>query len=261
MHTLSAVAACAMLAMSASSACAAEAGEPSWQFEFTPYLFAAGLNGTTGVRGVTADVEVPVEKLVQQLDSAFMVNFEARRERWLFALDAFYVRLEGQSSRSWHGPLGIGSATGDLEVKAKQQIYQPSVGYRVFDDGTTVDLIGAARYTRIDSSFNLVVTTGGLLPGGTLGMSASESWWDPVVGARVITPFAQDWSVFAYADVGGFGVGSDLSYQAVAGADWQFAKNVSAKAGYRYLHQDFENDGFVWDMALQGFYFGLGFRF
>jgi opacity protein-like surface antigen len=56
-------------------------------------------------------------------------------------------------------------------------------------------------------------------------------------------------------------VGSDLTYQAIAGANWQFAKNFSAKAGYRYLHQDFEVDGFVWDMALHGVYLGLGIRF
>jgi opacity protein-like surface antigen len=257
---LVAVSACATLTAFSPHAIAAEGGQP-WQFEFTPYLFAAGLNGTTGVRGITADVEVPVDKLVQQLDSAFMANFEARKENWLFAFDAFYVRLEGQASRSWRGPFGIGSATGNLEVTAKQQIYQPSVGYRVFDDGTTFDIIGAARYMKIDSELDLVVTTGGLLPGGARSLSGSKSWWDPVVGARVTVPFAENWSLVGYADVGGFGVGSDFSYQAAAGVDWQFARSFSAKAGYRYLHQDFEDDGFVWDMALQGFYLGLGIRF
>jgi hypothetical protein len=258
---LALVAACAAIAAISSNVLAAGDGKQPWQFEFVPYLFAAGVNGTTGVLGVTADIDVPVEKLVNQLDSAFMGTFEARRENWLFALDAFYVRLEGQLSGSWRGPLGIGSATGNLETTVKQQIYQPSVGYRVVDDRTTLDIVGAARYTQIDNELNLVVTTGGLLPGGTRSISASKSWWDPVVGARVTVPFAENWSMVGYVDVGGFGVGSDLTYQAIAGANWQFAKDFSAKAGYRYLHQDFEEDGFVWDMALQGFYFGLGIRF
>lgn len=258
---ISAAAGFATLAMSAGTAIAAEQAAGSWQFEFTPYLFAAGLKGTTGVRGLTADVEVPVEKLVHKIDSVFMGSFEARKDQWLFGFDAFYVRLEGEGARSWRGPFGIGSFTGDLDVSAKEQIYQPSLGYRVFDEGTTFDIFGVARYTKIDSEFNLVVTTGGLLPGGATSLSATKSWWDPVVGARVRFPFAEQWSLVGYVDVGGFGVGSDLTYQATAGADWQFSKNVSAKAGYRYLHQDYEDNGFVWDMALQGFYFGLGIRF
>ena len=66
---------------------------------------------------------------------------------------------------------------------------------------------------------------------------------------------------FGYADIGGFGVGSDLTYQLLAGVNWQFARSVSAKAGYRYLYQDYRNNGFVWDMTASGFYFGAGFRF
>ena len=252
---------CSALTTLASSAVAAEEGEHTWEFEFTPYLFAAGVDGTTGIRGVTADLSVPVEKLVQQLDSAFMGIFEARRGNWLFAFDGMYFRLEGEGSRSWQGPFGIGSATGELEVTVKQQVYQPSVGYRIVDGRTTLYVIGAARYTELDTDLNLVTTTGGLLPGGTRNLSGSKSWWDPVVGASIAVPVAEHWSITGYLDVGGFGVGSDLTYQAIAGANWQFAKNFSAKAGYRYLKQDFEDDGFVWDMALHGLYLGLGMRF
>ena len=255
------VAACVGLSAFASSVLAAEDGEQRWQFEFTPYLFAAGLDGTTGVRGVTADIEVPFENLLDQLDSAFMGTIEARRGNWLFAFDGMYFRLAGETSRSWQGPGGIGNATGVLETSIRQEIYQPFVGYGVVDDGTKFDVIGAARYTQIDTELNLTVTTGGLLPGGTRSVSDGESWWDPVVGARIIVPFAERWSMVGYVDVGGFGVGSDLTYQAIAGANWQFARNLSAKAGYRYLYQDFEDDGFVWDIASEGFYLGLGIRF
>jgi len=258
---LAIVAACVALSAFASSALAAEHGEQRWQFEFTPYLFAAGLDGTTGVRGVTADIKVPFDKLFDQLDSAFMGIVEARRGNWLFAFDGMYIRLAGEASRAWQGPGGIGSATGELETTGKQQVYQPSVGYRVVNGQTRFDVIGAARYTQIDTDLNLVVTTGPLLPGGTRNLSDSESWWDPVIGARITVPFAEHWSMVGYVDVGGFGVGSDLTYQAIAGANWQFARNFSAKAGYRYVYQDFEDNGFVWDMAMEGLYLGLGIRF
>jgi opacity protein-like surface antigen len=256
---LAVVAACAALAVLASDAIASEESKQSWQFEFVPYLFAAGLNGSIGALGVTADVDVPIEKLIQHLDGVFMGIIEARRENWLIMFDAIYVRLEGETSSSWQGPLGISNATGELKTTIRQQVYQPSLGYRVFDDRTAVDIIGGVRYTQIDTEFDLGVTTGGLLPGGTHHLSVGKSWWDPVVGVRVTVPLAEKWSVMGYVDAGGNG--SDFTYQAMAGANWQFAKNFSLKAGYRYLYQDFEDNGFAWDMALHGAYFGLGIRF
>ncbi len=33
------------------------AAEDTWQFEITPYVFGAGLRGTTGVGQVTADID------------------------------------------------------------------------------------------------------------------------------------------------------------------------------------------------------------
>jgi opacity protein-like surface antigen len=99
------------------------------------------------------------------------------------------------------------------------------------------------------------------LPDGSRSVSARESWWDPVIGVRVLVPLAEAWTLVGYADIGGFGVGSDLTYQLLAGVNWQFARSVSAKVGYRYFYQDYEQDGFIWDMAASGFYLGAGFKF
>lgn len=249
-----------IMALSSTGARAAEAGDDRWQFELTPYLFASGLDGTTGAHGVEADVEMGFDDIVEQLEAGLMGTFELRRGRWGILLDGLYFELGDQRARSWQGPLGIGSATGELDVTTTMQMYQLSAGYR-FGERATFDLIAAARYTRLDTDLNLVVTTGGLLPGGARSLSAGESWWDPVIGARVIVPFAQQWSMVLYGDVGGFGIGSDLTYQAIAGINWQFSKHFSAKAGYRYLYQDFEDAGFVWDMAAHGPYLGVGIRF
>ena len=78
---------------------------------------------------------------------------------------------------------------------------------------------------------------------------------------RLISPFSQKWSFIGYADLGGFGVGSDFTFQVIAGIKWQFSKVVSAKLAYRYLYQDFEKDNFVWDMAAHGPMLGFGFNF
>jgi opacity protein-like surface antigen len=239
---------------------AADSGEDRWQVEFTPYLFASGLHGSTGTQQVTADVNTAFSDIVKNLDKGFMGTLEVRRDRWGFILDGLYFKLKDQGARSWEGPAGIGSATGDLDVTTTMQMYQLSAAYRL-GGGVATDLIVAGRYTQLDTDLNLVTTTGGLLPGGTRSLSASQSWWDPVIGVRVILPFAEHWSAMLYGDIGGFGVGSDITYQAIAGVNWQFSEHFSAKLGYRYLYQDYDNNGFVWKMAAYGPYIGVGIRF
>ena len=49
--------------------------------------------------------------------------------------------------------------------------------------------------------------------------------------------------------------------QLIAGLDWEFKKDYIAKLGYRVLDWDYEEDGVVWDMAMNGMYLGLGIRF
>jgi opacity protein-like surface antigen len=250
----------AIMMLSITSGRAADASSERWELELTPYLFASGLYGTTGAQGVEADLEMGFDDIVEQLEAGLMGTAELRRGHWALAFDALYFKLGDQRAKSWRGPLGIGSATGQLDVTTTMQMYQLSAGYRV-GERIPIDLIAAARYTQLDTDLNLAVTTGGLLPGGARSLSAGESWWDPVVGVRTLVPLGERWSVLLYGDVGGFGVGSDLTYQAIAGVNWQFSKHFSAKVGYRYLYQDFEDDGFVWDMAAHGPYLGLGIRF
>jgi hypothetical protein len=239
----------------------ASADSNAWQFELTPYILGAGLNGKTGIGGVTADVDASFGDILENLDSGFMALFEARQGKWFFGFEGIYFKIKDEGAKSWQGPLG-NSSNGSLEATVTEQLYQLSVGQRVVNDRTKVDIIGAARYTQLDTELNLTVTTGSaLLADGSRRVSAKESWWDPVVGVRAFVPLAEAWTVVGYADMGGFGVGSDLTYQLLAGVNWQFAKSVSAKAGYRHLYQDYEENGFVWDMVSSGFYLGVGFQF
>ncbi len=55
-----------------------------------------------------------------------------------------------------------------------------------------------------------------------------------------------------YGDVGGFGVSSDLTWQAYGGLGFQLNDWFSAQAGYRYLLEDFDDGSFVYDVALHG---------
>jgi opacity protein-like surface antigen len=232
-----------------------------WQFELTPYILGAGLNGTTGVGSVTADVNKSFGDILKNLDAGFMAMFQASKGLWMFGVDGVYFRIKNQAADSWQGPLG-NTSTGSLEATVTEQLYQLTAGYRVLDEPTKVDVLGAARYTQLDTDLNLAATTGSpLLPDGSRSISGTKNWWDPVIGARVLVPLADAWALVGYADIGGFGAGSDLTYQLLAGVNWQFSKSVAAKAGYRYLYQDYKDGSFIWDMKASGFYLGAGFKF
>ena len=64
-----------------------------------------------------------------------------------------------------------------------------------------------------------------------------------------------------YGDVGGFGAGSDFTWQVALGAAYDFSKTISGKFGYRYLSVDYDKGGFAYDMKTRGVHLGLGIRF
>ena len=67
-----------------------------------------------------------------------------------------------------------------------------------------------------------------------------------------------------YGDIGGFGVGSDFTWQALGVIDYWPWENVGLSVGYRGLEYRFDDDTgtkkFDVDLLLHGPIFGLSFR-
>jgi opacity protein-like surface antigen len=245
----------------AGSAQSAADAEPGWNFEVTPYFLAAGLEGTAVARGIQADIDASFSDIWDNFDSGFMGLFLAQRGPWTLGFEGIYFKVANEASKTVTGPLGQVSVRGAVEASASVTVLQPSVMYRVLDDRTQVDLVGALRYTNLDLDLDVKIATDPpiVFPGGSLSFSGSENWIDLVVGLRVIQPIADHWSLLGYADVGGGG--ADLTYQFVAGVNWAIDDRFTAKAGYRYLYWDYEDGGTVWDISASGPYIGLGIAF
>lgn len=92
-------------------------------------------------------------------------------------------------------------------------------------------------------------------------MSANKDWIDPILGVRAQWNFGDPWFLAAKSDIGGFGVGSDLTWSVQATLGYQFTDSVSAELGYRYLQTDYEDGAFTYDMAAHGVFTGLNIRF
>jgi hypothetical protein len=80
----------------------------------------------------------------------------------------------------------------------------------------------------------------------------------------VIAQVAERCAVRAEAGIGGFGVGSDQTWnaQAIVTYRWTMAHyEAFAGAGYRALYWNYHGGGFEWDVTTSGPMIGGGVRF
>lgn len=91
--------------------------------------------------------------------------------------------------------------------------------------------------------------------------SVSRSWVDPIIGARARYAVTPRLSLEALGTIGGFGVGSDLQWEAVGRAAWRIDDRFTAAAGWRHLFLDFDDDRLVLEMTMSGPFVALDIEF
>jgi hypothetical protein len=225
-------------------------GDPKWEFSVTPYLFLARLDGLVGVVGQTAQVNASFRDIFRNLDFAAMGTFEARKGNWMFVGDAMYMSLSGQKIT----PSRLFS---DIDVKVKETIIDPEVGYRVLKtERGSIDLMGGARIWHVNTHLTFQPLISPLVD-----VEGSRTWVDPVIGARLSTSLSPRVFVHGKFDMGGFGISSDFTGQAFGGVGFQVKPRIALLGGYRYLRVDYVNEGFIFKTALSGVALGAKFNF
>jgi opacity protein-like surface antigen len=218
-----------------------------WQFEITPYLWATGMKGSTGPKGLEADVDMSFGDIWDNLDKAFIINMEANKGQWSTWLDFIKMQISDDGNVTVF----------EVDVGMKQTLAEVAVAYQL-PEHEQIELFAGARYSDVDSTITFEGT-------GPIGIGnkvkIGDNWIDPFLGIRGTWQLNDQWSIRARGDIGGFGVGSDFSWHAVVTANYQFNDTVSFKAGYRYLDVDYDDNDFVFDMASSGIALGVGFKF
>ena len=122
----------------------------------------------------------------------------------------------------------------------------------------------AVRYTYLKQELKFKGSAGPLGGPGTL-YGGNESWFDPIVGLRVAFLINQAWALAARGEVGGFGVGSELTWSALVGVDWRVASWGSVKLGYKWYYLDYKtgsgSNEFAFDGTMHGPWLGFTFHF
>jgi hypothetical protein len=236
--------------------------ENGWEFHVAPYLWAISMNGDATVKGQKADVDVSFSDIWDELNFAFMAEYEARKGHWGLWGNTIYANL-GKSNAN----------VGGLEIEPKVNVLWQGVGgfYRLgaWDladapgkktPSVTVDTFLGARYTYLDVKLDIK---------GNPNVNADKQWVEPLVGVRTRWDLSERWTINLTGDIGGVAFGSDFAWDAVGLIGYRFnlfgEDNAWAFAGYRALSQDYTdgsgNDKFKWDVTLYGPILGLLIRF
>jgi hypothetical protein len=208
-----------------------------WSFTLEPFLWLAGIDGN-GSAGSEPPVDIG-ENLSPfgQIDGAFLLALEARAPDRRFSLlaDGLYLSLADDE----------GSLRTDTDIW-------------MLELGAGLPLGGAADWEAI-AGLRYVDLEFGSEVAGNPSARAEESWIDPWVGARGKIPLGGRWAIALRADVGGFGVGTQLTWQALAGLRAELGKSVRLEVGYRSISLDFEDDDLEYDALIRGPLIALAF--
>jgi hypothetical protein len=93
------------------------------------------------------------------------------------------------------------------------------------------------------------------------GFGLTEYWTDPYIGARGRYNLRKPFYLIGKVDVGGFGVGSDVTVQAYGALGCDVTRNIYAEVGCHYLYYDYDSDGFLYKVSMYGPQITAGIQF
>lgn len=89
-----------------------------------------------------------------------------------------------------------------------------------------------------------------------------DSWADPLIGLRGRLNLNKVFYLAGETDVGGFGIGSDITFQAYGGIGCELTRNLFSEVGYRFLYDDFRDEsvGYLYQLSTHGVQLKVGLR-
>lgn len=237
--------------------------DSGWWFNVSLNSWITALEGDVGFRGITADAGMSFSDTLDQLDLAYLTHLEFGKGRWGFALDGIYAKLSDRATFE-RGPI-----SGSLDLEIEQAFVGARVQYKVIDETDySLELFAGVRWNYI--AYDTHIHTALSFDRPLLQRfnrerdrqrRFTEDWFDPIVGARGIVNMTDQCYLLIAGEVGGFGVGSEFTWQAVVGLGYHFNAHVATLVGYRALGIDYEENDFKMDTVSHGPSVSLIFKF
>jgi opacity protein-like surface antigen len=211
-------------------------GLKGWRFDVTPfYLWLPAQEGSVTVRGVEAPIDISlgdtIDLLFDSLKFAFTSRAEARKDRLLLTLDILYMNMEETEQTS----NGLG-----VNLQFEQLFLEFGGGYRLGEwplgsqgkPSVAFEALAGGRFVHFDIDLDLE----------TLGDTGRvKDWAEPFLGGRIRLKLLDNLGFVVRGDVGGFGIGSDLTWSLSGALHYDVSPRVSLAAGYRVLDIDYES--------------------
>lgn len=218
----------------------AQPAQDDWNVFVAPYLMGASMSGETTLRGVSVDVDVSASDILSNLQFGAMGVVVARRGDWGFGSDL-----------SW---MALGATVRETNVDVNQGAF---AFYGLRRLGSAADVTFGLRVNTLQGTFTF--------KGPDVSRGQDKTWVDPIAGVTLRTPADRRAQLRLYSEIGGFGAGSDLTWQVFPTVSVRVTKKASLELGYRWLDVDYAtgegNAQFRYDVLTQGPVVGLGFRF
>ncbi len=225
-----------------------------WHVLTDIYLMFPYMDGETGIADeLTVPVEANPGDIFSKLQMAAMLYLEVQNDKWAFASDLVYMKLNQEVTP------GTIIHSGDVTVK--QFIWEPAILYRV---ASFIEVGAGGRLNNLGAE---AAVRRNVFPAGTEEFVADQSktWFDPILITRVTADIKDKWLFQFRGDVGGFGAGSDLTWQLQAYAGYRFTRFFQLTAGYRILSIDYDKgedkERFIYDVNTFGPVIRVGFNF
>jgi len=247
------VATVVLIPMPAAAQYPAPPARGEWRFIWGTYLWASGLDGRAGSGNNVVDVDVSFRTVLKNLDGGLFMPIELRKDRWGAVIELIAVKV----SHDFDTP---GPIFDHVDLESRQTTIELSPRYYlVQEDPLSIEALAGIRLWNL--STDLVFTADDGVP-DDLALGNGAMWVDPIVGGRILLGIGSRWFVQGRADMGGFGVGSEFTWQVLALLGWEITSGTTLRGGYRRLDVDYENSesNFLYDIATHGFILGFSLR-
>jgi hypothetical protein len=220
-----------------------------WNFVIEPYMMFPNMSGETGIGEVLPSVEVDanVGDIFGHLKFGAMLYAEAGNDKWTITSDLLYMKLE-QDIKTNQFVTG-----GDITM---QQLAWEVAGLR-----RVMPWLDAGIGLRL-MSLDMEINATTLL--NDRSASTNETWVDPIIVARTQGLINNKWIYKVRGDFGGFGIGSNFSWQLQADFGYRFSELFYTTLGYRIIGVDYDNgsgaDRFLYDINTFGAVVRFGFN-
>jgi hypothetical protein len=211
-----------------------------WQVFVAPYLMGAAMSGATTVRGTEVEIDLSASDIFSSLQFGAMGLVVARNGHWGFGADLIWMAL--------------GTTVRDTNVDFNQGAFAI---YGLRELGPAADVTFGARVNTLQGALTF--------KGPDIEFRQDKTWVDPIAGVTLRTPAGRPVQLRVYSEIGGFGLGSDFTWQVFPNVGIRLTRSASLELGYRWLDLDYasgEGTGeFRYDVLTQGPVVGFGLRF